>query len=520
MKFFSGIIFGFALLTLTGVTINSPSKSNRLYVSNFENVLGTSLEIKIQASSQKDADIAEAAALNEIDRLAKILSAYDADSEFSLWLKSAHDATQVSPELFEVLNLFDKWRLRTDGALDASAEVVSRVWKTAAAKQHLPSAEELSQAVATVKQAHWKLDTTTRTATHLDNAPLVLNSFAKSYIINKAAQAASNAANISAVVVNIGGDLVVRGTLTEPVQISDPQADAENDAPLTRLLIHNKAVATSGNYRRGVQIGDHWYSHIVDPRTGQPADHIISATVVAPNASDAGALATAFNVLSTDESLKLVSFFPGVEALLITRDGQRIKSKGWNALEAPALKPVNNTATATSTSTAIAPAKPGKSGTPTWDTDYELVINLEIRLFGGYRVNRPYVAVWVEDENKKAVRNLAVWYGKPRYLPELRSWLRSNGNSNAYQISISSSISSSTRPPGQYTLKWDGKDDKGVLVTPGKYIINIEAVREHGTHQLMSQEMIFTGSPNQININGNVEIASASLDYRKKSGTR
>lgn len=516
MKLFSAIIIGLVLFTLTGGTVNAPSKSNHLYVSNFENVLGTSLQIKIQAVSQADADNAEAAALNEIDRLAKILSAYDPDSEFSLWLKSASNATQVSPELFEVLNLFDKWRLRTDGALDASAEVVSRVWKNAAAKQHLPSAEELSQAVATVKQAHWKLDITTRTATHLDNAPLVLNSFTKSYIINKAAQAASNAANISAVVINIGGDLVVRGTLTEPVQISDPQADAENDSPLTQLLIHNKAVATSGNYRRGVQIGDHWYSHIVDPRTGQPADHIISATVVAPNASDAGALATAFNVLSTDESLNLVSSLPGVEVLLVTRDGQRIKSKGWNALEAPALKPVNNTATAT----VIAPPKPGKSGAPTWNTDYELVINLEIRLFGGYRVNRPYVAVWVDDENKKAVRNLAIWYGKPRYLSDLRAWLRSNGNRFAYQNSNISSISSSTRPPGKYTLKWDGKDDNGVLVTPGKYIINIEAAREHGTHQLMSQEMIFTGSPNQININGNVEIASASLDYRKKSGTR
>ncbi|HCN84760.1 MAG TPA: DUF2271 domain-containing protein [Sphingobacteriaceae bacterium] len=513
MKKISGVIIGFALFILTGGTVNSPSKNTHLYVSNFENVLGTSMEIKIHALSQKDADISEAAAMNEIDRLEKILSTYDKDSEVSQWLKSVSHAAPVSPELFEVLNLFDKWRLNTNGALDASAEVVSRVWKNAAAKQQIPSAEELSQAVATVKQTHWKLNVTAHTATHLDNAPLILNSFTKSYIINKAAQAASKAANISAVVVNIGGDLVVRGTLTEPVQISDPQADAENDPPLTQLLIHNKAVATSGNYRRGVQIGDHWYSHIVDPRTGQPADHILSATVVAPNASDAGALATAFNVLSTDESLKLVSTLPGVEALLITKDGRRIESKGWSSLEAPALKPVN-------TAAASATPKTRKSLDPAWDTDYELLINLEIRQFEGYRVNRPYVAVWVENENKKPVRNLAIWYGKPRYLPGLRAWIRSNGSNNAYQISNSSSVSSATRSPGKYTLKWDGKDDNGALVKPGKYIINIEAAREHGTYQLISQEMTFTGSPNQINLNGNVEIASSSLDYRKKPGTR
>ncbi|HCN83311.1 MAG TPA: DUF2271 domain-containing protein, partial [Sphingobacteriaceae bacterium] len=160
-----------------------------------------------------------------------------------------------------------------------------------------------------------------------DNAPLMLNSFAKSYIINKAAQAATASANVSAVVVNIGGDLVVRGSITEPVKVSDPHADAENDAPLTGLTIHNKAVATSGNYRRGVQIGDHWYSHIVDPRTGQPAEQIISATVVAPNASDAGALATAFNVLSPKESLKLIASVPNAEALIITKEGKHIESK-------------------------------------------------------------------------------------------------------------------------------------------------------------------------------------------------
>ena len=228
-----------------------------------------------------------------------------------------------------MLVLFDQWRIRTEGALDASAQAISIVWKQAAAKGRLPSTDELSTAVREVKQTHWILGPGEHTATHLTNTPLILNSFAKSYIIKQAADAGLGAGKIDGIVVNIGGDLVVAGTTTEIVQIRDPTADAENDTPIGQIMISSKAVATSGNYRRGEKIYGHWYSHIVDPRTGQPADNIISATVVAPNATDAGALATAFNVMDTSESIRLAKTLPGVEYLIITRAGQRITSPGW-----------------------------------------------------------------------------------------------------------------------------------------------------------------------------------------------
>ena len=175
--------------------------------------------------------------------------------------------------------------------------------------QRVPTNEELANAVTEAQQLHWKLDATMQTATHLSNAPLMLNSFAKSYIIKHASDAANTSANVNAVIVNIGGDMVVSGNLDETITISNPKADAENEMPIDQLVISNKAVATSGNYRRGELISGQWYSHIVDPRTGYPADNIISATVVASNATDAGALATAFNVMSPSESIKLASGF-------------------------------------------------------------------------------------------------------------------------------------------------------------------------------------------------------------------
>src|SRR4029077_13080078 len=94
---------------------------------------------------------------------------------------------------------------------------------------------------------------------------------------------------VTAAVLNIGGDLVVRGSWTEPVNLTDPRSDAENSAPLERVVVSDRAVATSGGYRRGFDIAGHHYSHIVDPRTGQPTSHILSATVIPPHPVDPGA---------------------------------------------------------------------------------------------------------------------------------------------------------------------------------------------------------------------------------------
>ncbi len=474
-------------------------------VSQFENVLGTSLELKFAGASEAQAARAETAALTEIERLNQVLSGYDQASEFNRWLATSNEAVRVSHELFDVLRLFEQWRATTQGALDPAAQVVSKLWQSAAAQQRTPNADELRAAVTTIQQPHYRLDAPTQTATRLSNAPLILNSFAKSYIINRAADAAMTAGRLNGVVVNIGGDLVVRGALAEAVRIADPQADAENDEPLARVSVRNRAVATSGNYRRGVTINGQWYSHLVDPRTAQPVDHVISATVVAPNATDAGALATAFCVLKPEESLKLAASLPAVECLLITQDGARLESKGWRALTLPVAASTNVT-----TST--------KAAAQAWDQSMELVVAFELARVDDQRYRRPYVAVWVEDKDKFPVRTVALWYQKPRWLPDMKAWSRGDRlRLMAEGSDLASSVASATRPPGKYTVKWDGKDNHGKFVAPGKYTVFIEAAREHGTYQLQRQEIDFRGAAQQFNLPGNAEVSTASLDYRKKT---
>jgi thiamine biosynthesis lipoprotein ApbE len=484
MKKTIGII-GIAALCLSG----APTlRRAPVQVFHEENVLGTSFELKVATPSEAAAEAAESAALAEIAREQALLSSWDANSEFSRWFKTKGEPVRVSPELFEVLGLFDQWRARTNGALDASAEAVTRAWKLAAAQNRRPTSAELANAVAEVKRPHWTLDAAARTATHLDDTPLAMNTFVKSYIMDRAANAVLRTAGVTATVLNLGGDLVVRGNWTEPVNIADPRSDAENGAPAARLTVSDRAVATSGGYRRGFDIGGQHYSHIVDPRTGQPTSEILSATVVAPNPADAGALATAFCVLKPEESKRVAATVKGAEYLLIAANGRKIMSPGFLA--------------------AVPLPVPQAGGE-------ELTVTFELAQLGGF-ARRPYVAVWIEDKDRFPVKTLALWYQKPRWLPELHAWYRDDRmRAMAEGNDLTASLASATRPAGKYTLKWDGKDNAGKPVKPGKYTVLIEAAREHGTYQILRQEIEVGGAAKQFTLPGNQEIASAAIDYHK-----
>src|SRR5215510_2009283 len=134
-------LVGILLMTVGG---GHPSAARSAWrVSQFENVLGASLELKFAVASDNEARRAEAAALAEIDRLNHILSGYDRESEFNRWLATSGRPVHISPELFEALSLFDQWRARTGGALDPAAQAVSNLWRRAAAERREPSAEEL-----------------------------------------------------------------------------------------------------------------------------------------------------------------------------------------------------------------------------------------------------------------------------------------------------------------------------------------------------------------------------------------
>ena len=505
-------IIGLVPLAIGLPNLTSPSVlvGNGLFIDYLENVLGTSFEVKIVAQSAAIAQKTEQLILREIERLEAVLSSYRSDSEFCQWLGSPlNESLPISEDLFLVLQAFDYWHEKTGGVINAASEYVGQLWQQAAYDQCLPKETERLQTVLAVNQRHWLLAPDQQAVTRLTQVPLRLNTFTKSYILERAATIALRVPGVTGLVLNGGGDIVVGGHWSESVSIANPRADAENSAPLDRIQIENGSVATSGDYRRGWQVGRDWVPHIMDPRTGKPAQQVISATVVHPNATTAGALATAFNVLTPPESARLAAQLPGTEYLLVSQDGETITSAGWPAVARSLAGPATASAQPATAHLLSLPVKDKP-----WNVSQELLITFELARFEG-RSHRPFVAVWIEDETGQPVRQLALWYNKPRWLHDLRDW---------YSLQIgrdeAASVTSATRSPGEYTLVWDGRNDKGQLVKQGNYTVLIEAAREHGSYQLIRETMDFSGKLKQQPLPGNVEIATASLDYRQKAATR
>jgi hypothetical protein len=158
---------------------------------------------------------------------------------------------------------------------------------------------------------------------------------------------------------------------------------------------------------------------------------------------------------------------------------------------------------------------------PKWDDRFELAVDLEIAAQQGSRYHRPYVAVWVEDAGGRPVRTLSVWVNTsgrgPRYIRELRRWFSmERSQEDAGGPDLVATVSSATRLPGQYTVTWNGRDDRGTVVDQGSYRLVIEAAREHGSYQLMQQDLTLGAKPVAADLGSNEEIGRARVEYRRR----
>ncbi len=432
-----------------------------------ENVLGTSLELHVTADSETSAKAAEASVLAEVDRLNAVLSTWKKDSEILRW-QDAGKPVVLSADLTAVLKACDHWTANSSGAFNVR-----------------PSSEDSAKPA-------WSFDAATGNATYLAKPrEVTVDALAKGYIIDRAVEKAT-APGIGRIVLNIGGDLRVSGNTQEIVHIADPRHDAENAPALTSVVLKNQSMATSGDYRRG--------KHIIDPRTHQPAEQVASASVIAADATTADALATIFNVLNPEESIRMADSLPGVSCLIVSRDGALHPSKDWHALPSATL--------------------PVQAETP---KEMEMTIDFEIDKPEAERYLRPYVVTWIADKDGNLIRTLNLWILKGnkglKWLPRLKQWNRADAQLRVRGVTPDiPPISSATRNPGKYSLVWDGLDDAKKPVPAGEYTLILEACREHGTYQVFKHPFK-TGEAFKIDLpkEDGVEIKGVTLDYHPKA---
>ncbi|MCG3180544.1 MAG: hypothetical protein BIFFINMI_02906 [Phycisphaerae bacterium] len=473
----------------------------REFVLHHDNVIGTSLDLTVLAADDKQAADCEKRVLDEIERLRKILSTWDAASEISR-LNATAEPMACSDELLDVLEAGERWRTRSGGAFSIQLGDLIARWKQAQKENKPPSAEELAALADQVQGPACRIDRKARTATRVTKARLNIDGLAKGYIIDKA-MAAARAAQPApgGIMINLGGDILVWGrssptSLLWPIAVADPSHSEDNAPPLTELRLGGRAIATSGDYARFYNIEGKRHSHILDPLTGESADRIISASVVAPDAMTADVLATALCVLEPDESLKLLRAMPGVEALIIAADNKQFHTPGWEALETPEARKSHQAA---------------ESAGGNWPAGFKVDIALTlVSLNSGRREHRPYLAVWIEDDRGKPVRTIALWGREAKYLRDLSTWYRYARN----DPDMIRRVSRASRSAGNYTLVWDGADDAGKPLPRGQYTVRMEINREKGRHiSNMSAAINCADKPAAATIPGNSDVANVKIQY-------
>jgi thiamine biosynthesis lipoprotein len=453
-----------------------------------ENVLGTSLGLTFVAPSHADAERAEAAVLAEVERLRLILSSYDDSSEVSR-LASTGQIAHASTDLIAVLDRYAYWNARSDGAYSPRVTGLTNLWKAAAVRGRLPADTALARAARAAAVAGWRVDRSSRALTSTTSERLDLSSLGKGYIIDHAMTAViTQVPVVRGGMVNIGGDIRVWGRSPAAdgrwrIGVADPRDHADNAPPLTTLRLTNAAVSSSGSYLRGFDIAGHHYSHIIDPRTGHPADSVAGVTVIARDNPTANALATTLSVVGPEAGLRLIESTPGAEAILVMADGAVHRSRGFAAYEeesdgAAVRSPAGNRATLA----------------------LDITPNQWVR-------RRPYVAVWITDAKGVHVRTLAMWGDRAKYQRDLSRWWALAGHDGA----LVDAVTRATRNAGKYELEWDGLDQRGNPTPPGSYTFWIEAAYQNGPHSVRGVTVTCGGARAAAAIDATDAFAAGSI---------
>lgn len=262
-------------------------------------------------------------ALDLVEHLEAQLSYFRRDSETSQINRfAAQEPMVVEQRLFTLLARAAEIHQETDGAFDLTATPLWKAWGFARGEGRLPSEEEIDVALTTVGGSLVELNAASRTVRFLKpGVELNLGSIGKGYALDRVAEVL-DAAGIHDYLIQGGQSSVAakgeRLSGNDPdgwlVGLGDPLR------PGTRLgyvRLRDRALGTSGSASQFFRHKGRRYSHIIDPRTGRPAESVLSATVLAPDAAMADALATSFFVMGRAKAADYCADHPELGVILI-----------------------------------------------------------------------------------------------------------------------------------------------------------------------------------------------------------
>jgi len=144
----------------------------------------------------------------------------------------------------------------------------------------------------------------------------------------------------------------------------------------------------------------------------------------------------------------------------------------------------------------------------------KMTVQFEIPVLDVNPYHRPYVAVWIEDAERRGVESLSVWYEGDKWLKDMRQWWRKLGRTKAGAYD---GVTGATQRPARYQISWNGTrwnktQTEKIAVEPGEYFVNIEVAREAGGRDFLRQKISWrNGQPQKFVLNGKVELGSVQI---------
>ncbi len=225
----------------------------------------------------------------------------------------------VHPDTLFVLSRALAYGRETQGAFDITSGAAGRLWRNAINCGRIPSEPDIAECQSLHGLADLILDETAGTAFIRRSGQQVdLGGIAKGYAADEALRILKKY-KVHNALINFGGTVITTG---RQYKIGVQNPFRKTGESMADIVTENEAVVTSGSYERGFFLEGRRYHHIVDPRTGRPADSgLLSVTLIGAGAMELDALATGVYVLGEEKGLPLLEK-RGIEAVFVSDDGE------------------------------------------------------------------------------------------------------------------------------------------------------------------------------------------------------
>lgn len=271
-------------------------------------------------SAQEAVDAAAA----EISRLDTLWSVGSPESEISQLNQKG--SAVLSPETADVVERALSLSQESGGAFDITIYPLMELWGFTSGDYCVPTAAEISEKRSHVDSAALTYDRSSRSLSLPDGMSVDLGGIAKGYTSSRVMEVFRDY-GVASGMVSLGGNVQLCGTKPDGslwrVGIENPDESVVKSDMVGVLSLRDKAVITSGGYERYFEEDGVCYHHILDPKSGYPAQNgLISVTIVSEDGTLADALSTALFVMGKEAALELWrSHADSFDAVLVEEDG-------------------------------------------------------------------------------------------------------------------------------------------------------------------------------------------------------